>query len=381
MREQRAQPRQQLASRWNGLLRKSSAPASKPRTLLSTSERAVSITTGMKQVGRDALQPPADLEAVEARHHDVEQDRLRRARGDRLRAPRRRRRPGRRRYPSSARIAASSSRFSGWSSTARIARPGAARRSTALSALPLSPRRARGERTATRPADGEGRGVDRLGDVVVAAGGEEALAVAAHGVRGERDDRHARRAPGTGRSSAHQRRVPEPSGRFMSSSTSVRSLAAQRAPASSAASRARDHAVTRLRRAGTRPARNSGRCPQPPRRSGPLTIALQRTRSSPPRPELANWSRNERACGPPGLVSTSASRRAGEPRAILGGELLRGEDQDRHARGVAGSRRSACAAWKPSMPSMTRSRTITAGRRRAAMLESGAGRCAPSSSS
>ena len=48
----RERSRVNSSPRWNGLLRKSSAPASRPRTLLSTSERAVSSTTGMKQVGR-----------------------------------------------------------------------------------------------------------------------------------------------------------------------------------------------------------------------------------------------------------------------------------------------------------------------------------------
>jgi hypothetical protein len=55
-----------------GLVRKSSAPASSPRTRSDTWSSAVTMTTGICDVA-GSPSAAADLEAVHARHHDVEQ--------------------------------------------------------------------------------------------------------------------------------------------------------------------------------------------------------------------------------------------------------------------------------------------------------------------
>ena len=56
-----------------GLVRKSSAPASSPCTLSAGWSSAVTMMTGTCAVAGSLLDAPADLEAVHARHHDVEQ--------------------------------------------------------------------------------------------------------------------------------------------------------------------------------------------------------------------------------------------------------------------------------------------------------------------
>ena len=74
-----------------GFVRYSSAPASSPATTSCESVFAVTMMIGMN--GRDGvvLEPPADLDAVQLRHHDVEQDQVRLRSLVRGRAPRRRR--------------------------------------------------------------------------------------------------------------------------------------------------------------------------------------------------------------------------------------------------------------------------------------------------
>ena len=62
------------ASSGIGLVRKSSAPASSPRTRSDGWSSAVTITTGMWCVARIALEPPAHLEPVHIGHHHVEQN-------------------------------------------------------------------------------------------------------------------------------------------------------------------------------------------------------------------------------------------------------------------------------------------------------------------
>ena len=65
------------AIRWTssiGLVRKSSAPASSPRTRSAGWSSAVTITTGRCEVAIWAFQPPAHLEAVHLGHHHVEQN-------------------------------------------------------------------------------------------------------------------------------------------------------------------------------------------------------------------------------------------------------------------------------------------------------------------
>ncbi len=168
------------------------------------------------------LEPAADLEAVETRHHEVEQDGVRQLALDRRQRLGAVAREGDVEALLARGSAPSSSRFSGWSSTARM------RVGSLTAAL-----RARAAAISTKSLPR----VDRLRDVGVAAGGEEALAVALHGVGGDRDDRARRRAR-RGRAAATRARGRRC--RAGSCRAAPRRAALRRAaPSSSAPSRAR----------------------------------------------------------------------------------------------------------------------------------------------
>ena len=142
--------------------------------------------------------------------------------------------------------------------------------------------------------------IDRLRQVGVAARGQAALAVAAHGVSGDRDHRN-RGDAGRERSSAISS-SPEASGRFMSSSTTFGPAAPTPRSIGRAAPRRSSRAPrpSPPRRAGTRPARSSGRCPQPPTRACP---SLRCSPLAPlPRPPLRELRRDSSS------RSTSGSR-------------------------------------------------------------------------
>ena len=78
-----------------GFVRYSSAPASRPATMSFGSPLAVTRMIGMNGRAASRVQPPADLDAVELRHHDVEQDQVGLASRRATPAPPRRRRPSR----------------------------------------------------------------------------------------------------------------------------------------------------------------------------------------------------------------------------------------------------------------------------------------------
>ncbi len=74
LRRTRLRTRANKAESSTGLVRKSSAPASSPATRSEGWSSAVTITTGTCAVRGFGLDAAADLEAVHARHHDVEQN-------------------------------------------------------------------------------------------------------------------------------------------------------------------------------------------------------------------------------------------------------------------------------------------------------------------
>ncbi len=123
------------------------------------------------------------LVAVHARHHDVEQDEVGRLRGPRGRAPPRRWRRSSRRKPSGASMTSSSSRL--WRSSSTI-RTRAGR--SAMSGIGVH-----APDQLSRDGRQEVLVAHRLGDVAVAPGGANALLVALHRQGGEGDHRNGAR--------------------------------------------------------------------------------------------------------------------------------------------------------------------------------------------
>ena len=201
----------------------------------------------------------------------------------------------------------------------------------------------------------EGGGVDRLRQVAVAAGRQAALAVAAHGVRGDRDHRHR----GEGGVDAERGDQVEPRARRGDSCRGGRRPAepdrdrlrtARRAPAARRRSR-RAPPSSPPRRAGTRPARSSGRCLQPPTAQcvpAPRPAAPLRLR----RDSSSRSTAGPAAAGRPAPCDSSAPTCG--PRAARGLRVVSSFEVNTTIgmRAVSGSAWSSAATRKPSMPSI-----------------------------